>query len=130
MYSLLLSANEYTDLPSSIDIGDKIQLTVMFHIYGGSVLPEYVTSKGVTYKSSNEKIVKIDDKGLVYGYLKQVIDLNFLINLSQDTIMLKICKFCHKAFVPKNSKVEYDTPQCKNKANVYSFRKRTQQEDN
>ena len=68
--------------------------------------------------------------GLVYGYLKQAIDLNFLVNLSQDTIMLKICKFCHKAFIPKNSKAEYDTPQCKNKANVYSFRKRAQEEDN
>ena len=66
--------------------------------------------------------------GLVYGYLKQAIDLNFLVNLSQDTIMLKICKFCHKAFIPKNSKAEYDTPQCKNKANVYSFRKRAQEE--
>ena len=44
--------------------------------------------------------------------------------------MLKICKFCHKAFIPKNSKAEYDTPQCKNKANVYSFRKRAQEEDN
>ena len=68
--------------------------------------------------------------GLVYGYLKQAIDLNFLVNLSQDTIMLKICKFCHKAFIPKNSKAEYDTPQCKNKANVYSFRKRAQEEEN
>ena len=66
--------------------------------------------------------------GLVYGYLKQAIDLNFLVNLSQDTIMLKICKFCHKAFIPKNSKAEYDTPQCKNKANVYSFRKRAQED--
>ena len=67
--------------------------------------------------------------GLVYGYLKQAIDLNFLVNLSQDTIMLKICKFCHKAFIPKNSKAEYDTPQCKNKANVYSFIKRAHEEE-
>ncbi len=66
---------------------------------------------------------------LKYNYLKQAIDLNFMIQLSQDTIMLKICKFCHKAFIATNSKAEYDTPQCKNKANVYSFRKRAQ-EDN
>ena len=66
---------------------------------------------------------------LKYNYLKQAIDLNFMIQLSQDTIMLKICKFCHKAFIATNSKSEYDTPQCKNKANVYSFRKRAQ-EDN
>lgn len=67
---------------------------------------------------------------LKYNYLKQAIDLNFMIQLSQDTIMLKICKFCHKAFIATNSKAEYDTPQCKNKANVYSFRKRAQEEDN
>ena len=65
MYSLALSAKEYTDLPSNLDVGDKIQLTVMFHTYGGSLLPEDVTSKGVTYTSSNEKVVKVDDKGLV-----------------------------------------------------------------
>ncbi|MCI8759900.1 MAG: hypothetical protein HFJ34_02035 [Clostridia bacterium] len=65
---------------------------------------------------------------LKYNYLKQAIDLNFMIQLSQDTIMLKICKFCHKAFIAANSKAEYDTPQCKNKANVYSFRKRAQEE--
>lgn len=64
---------------------------------------------------------------LRYNYLKQAIDLNFMIQLSQDTIMLKICKFCHKAFIATNSKAEYDTPQCKNKANVYSFRKRAQE---
>lgn len=65
---------------------------------------------------------------LKYNYLKQAIDLNFMIQLSQDTIMLKICKFCHKAFIATNSKAEYDTTQCKNKANVYSFRKRAQEE--
>jgi hypothetical protein len=69
-----------------------------------------------------------NEVGLIYGYLKQAIDLNFIVNLSQDTVMLKICKYCHKAFLPKNSKAEYDTPQCKNKANVYSFRKRAQEE--
>ena len=67
-------------------------------------------------------------KVIIVSYIyQQVIDLNFLVNLSQDTIMLKICKFCHKAIVPKNSKAKYDTPQCKNKANVYSFRKRAQE---
>ena len=65
MYSLSLSAKEYTDLPSSIEVGDKIQLTVMLNTYGGSLLPEDVTSKGVTYTSSNEKVAKVDDKGLI-----------------------------------------------------------------
>lgn len=65
MYSLSLSAKENTDLPSSLDVGDKIQLTVMLNTYGGSLLPEDVTAKGVTYTSSNEKVVIVDDKGLV-----------------------------------------------------------------
>lgn len=65
LYSLSLSAKEYTDLPSSLNVGDKIQLTVMFHTYGGSLLPDDITSKGVIYTSSNENNVKVDDKGLV-----------------------------------------------------------------
>lgn len=65
--------------------------------------------------SSNEITIKIN-------YLKQAIDLAFSIHMSQDTVMLKICKFCNKAFIAKNPKAEYDTPNCKNKANVYKFR--------
>lgn len=64
-YWLSLSAKDSTDLPSSLEVNDKIQLTVMFHIYGGSVLPEDVTSEGVTYTSSDEKVAKVDDKGLI-----------------------------------------------------------------
>lgn len=47
-------------------------------------------------------------------------------NLSQDAIMLKICKFCHNSFIPKNL---YDILQHKNKANVYSFRKKLSNND-
>ena len=65
--------------------------------------------------SSNEITIKIN-------YLKQALDLAFSIHMSQDTTMLKICKFCNKAFIAKNPKAEYDTPNCKNKANVYKFR--------
>jgi hypothetical protein len=59
-----------------------------------------------------------------FNYLKQAIDIEFLTNLSQDAMFLKICKFCNRAFVAKNSKAEYDTYNCKNKANVYKFRSR------
>lgn len=65
MYTLSLSAKEYTNLPSSLEIEEKIQLTAMFEVYGGSLRPEDVTSKGVTWTSSDEKIVKVDSKGLV-----------------------------------------------------------------
>ena len=63
--------------------------------------------------------------GIRYGYFKQAIDMNFLINLTQDVQLLKICKFCKKVFIAANPKSEYDTPNCKNKANVYKNRGKT-----
>lgn len=51
--------------------------------------------------------------------LKQYIDYYFAKTVAQDINLLKICKFCNKAFLAVNPKAEYDTPQCKNKANVY-----------
>ena len=54
--------------------------------------------------------------------LKQFIDFYFARIVSQDVNLLKICKFCNKAFIANNPKAEYDTPQCKNKANVYKSR--------
>lgn len=54
--------------------------------------------------------------------LKQYIDYYFAKTVSKDINLLKICKFCNKAFIANNPKAEYDTPQCKNKANVYKSR--------
>lgn len=54
--------------------------------------------------------------------LKQYIDYYFAKTVAQDTNLLKICKFCNKAFLAVNPKAEYHTPQCKNKANVYKNR--------
>ena len=42
--------------------------------------------------------------------------------MAQDVRLLKICNFCEKTFIANNPKAEYDTPQCKNKANVYKSR--------
>ena len=53
---------------------------------------------------------------------KQFIDFYFAKTVSRDVNLLKICKFCNKAFIANNPKAEYDTPQCKNKANVYKSR--------
>ena len=64
-YSLKLSAKEYTDLPETLEVGNKIQLTAMFNVYGGALIPKDVTSDGVTWTSSNEKVAKVDNKGLV-----------------------------------------------------------------
>ncbi len=42
--------------------------------------------------------------------------------LTQDVRLLKICNFCNKALIENNPKTKYDTPQCKNKANIYKSR--------
>ena len=65
--SLSISTKDFTDLPSSINIGDKIQLTAWFEIYGSSLIdnPKDVTTKGVTWTSSDEKIVKVTENGLL-----------------------------------------------------------------
>lgn len=54
--------------------------------------------------------------------LKQYVDYYFAKTVAQDINLLKICKFCNKAFLAVNPKAEYHTPQCKNKANVYKNR--------
>lgn len=64
-YTLLLSAKEYTNLPSSLEINNTLQLIATFKINGGSVIPEDVTSDGTIWESSNENIVKVDSNGLV-----------------------------------------------------------------
>lgn len=60
--------------------------------------------------------------GFTINYLKQAIDVNYSIQMGQDVRLLKICNFCNKAFIAKNPKAEYDTYNCKNKANVYKSR--------
>lgn len=62
--------------------------------------------------------------GFTINYLKQGIDTYYAIQVAQDVRLLKLCNFCHKAFIANNPKAEYDTPQCKNKANVYKSRKK------
>lgn len=57
-------------------------------------------------------------------YLKQAIDLAYSMQMGQDIRLLKVCNFCNKAFIAKNPKAEYDTYNCKNKANVYKSRRK------
>ena len=60
--------------------------------------------------------------GFTINYLKQAIDVNYSIQMGQDVRLLKLCNYCNKAFIAKNPKAEYDTYNCKNKANVYKSR--------
>lgn len=59
---------------------------------------------------------------ITINYLKQAVDIAYSMQMAQDVRLLKICNFCNKAFIANNPKAEYDTPQCKNKANVYKSR--------
>lgn len=62
------------------------------------------------------------------NYLKQVMDYIFSTIVARDVNLLKICKFCGKAFIASNPKAEYDSYLCKNKANVYKSRERNKEE--
>lgn len=83
------------------------------------------------FLSVNHLEHKIDDLyynnsfGFTINYLKQAIDISYAMQMAQDIRLLKICNFCEKAFIANNPKAEYDTPQCKNKANVYKSRGKT-----
>ena len=83
------------------------------------------------FLSVNHLEHKIDDLyynnsfGFTINYLKQAIDISYSMQMAQDVRLLKICNFCEKAFIANNPKSEYDTPQCKNKANVYKSRGKT-----
>ena len=63
--------------------------------------------------------------GFTINYLKQAVDIAYSMQMAQDVRLLKICNFCEKSFIANNPKAEYDTPQCKNKANVYKSRGKT-----
>lgn len=60
--------------------------------------------------------------GFTINYLKQAIDIYYGVQMAQDVRLLKVCNYCDKAFIAKNPKAEYDTYNCKNKANVYKSR--------
>ena len=89
IYSLSLSVKDKTDLPSSLDVGDKIQLTVMLRINGGSVLPMDVTTQGVIYTSSNEKVVKVDEKGLITAIGEGTATITAMYKVGDETISAK-----------------------------------------
>lgn len=66
----------------------------------------------------------INSLGFKIEYLKQAIDTYYAMQMAQDVRLLKICNFCEKAFIAVNPKSEYDSPNCKNKANVYKSRRK------
>ena len=85
----------------------------------------------LAFLSVNHLTHNIDDLyynnsfGFTINYLKQAIDISYAMQMAQEVRLLKICNFCEKAFIANNPKAEYDTPQCKSKANVYKSRGKT-----
>lgn len=96
-----------------------------------STLENKPLTMNLPFLSVNHLTPNIDDLyynnsfGFTINYLKQAIDISYSIQMAQDVRLLKICNFCEKAFIANNPKAEYDTPQCKNKANVYKSRGKT-----
>lgn len=93
-----------------------------------STLDNKLLTMKLPFLSVNHLTQNIDDLyynnsfGFTINYLKQAIDISYAIQMAQDVRLLKICNFCEKVFIANNPKAEYDTPQCKNKANVYKSR--------
>ena len=96
------------------------------HFY--STLDNKPLTMKLPFLSVNHLEHKIEDLyynnsfGFTINYLKQAIDISYSMQMAQDVRLLKICNFCEKAFIANNPKAEYDTPQCKNKANIYKSR--------
>lgn len=63
-YSLKISSNNNTSLPESMNVNDKLQLKAILDSDNESTPSEDVTSD-VTWTSSDEKIVKVDNNGLL-----------------------------------------------------------------
>lgn len=57
-----------------------------------------------------------------FDSLRAMIDTMLLLNETNGRTEVKLCKHCASPFVAKNIKAEYDTPQCRNKANIYRSR--------
>ena len=122
--------NEY--LIYSEDYAESVELVLNYARSLYTNLISTLDNKPLTMKlpflSVNHLTHNIDDLyynnsfGFTINYLKQAIDISYSMQMAQDVRLLKICNFCEKAFIANNPKAEYDTPQCKNKANVYKSR--------
>lgn len=85
-----------------------------------SIFHPFLSANNLTHNL--EDLYYNNSFGFTINYLKQAIDIYYAMQIGQDVRLLKICNFCNKAFIANNPKAEYDTPQCKNKANVYKSR--------
>ena len=117
--SLSISTKDFTDLPSSINIGDKIQLTAWFEIYGSSLIdnPKDVTTKGVTWTSSDEKIVKVTENGLLTAIGKGQATITATYKIGDETLTATyVVKVNESSVTPVNPGNKNDPTVAPNKA--------------
>lgn len=106
-------------MPSSINIGDKIQLTAWFEIYGSSLIdnPKDVTTKGVTWTSSDEKIVKVTENGLLTAIGKGQATITATYKIGDETLTATyVVKVNESSVTPVNPGNKNDPTVAPNKA--------------
>ena len=99
---------------TTFETGTKLCYLFKFYDSNGDLIFSKV---GTTERTIRQRLTEE-----IKYYRKRGIDVNYAIQMGQDVRLLKICNFCNKAFIAKNPKAEYDTYNCKNKANVYKSR--------
>ena len=102
--------NEY--LIYSINYAEPVELVLN---YARSLYKDLAST--IENKPSTMKLPFLSVNHLTHNF-----DVNYSIQMGQDVRLLKLCNYCNKAFIAKNPKAEYDTYNCKNKANVYKSR--------
>lgn len=85
-YSLKISSNDNTSLPENMKVNDKLQLKVILDSDNESIEPEDVTTKGVTWTSSDEKIVKVTENGLLTAIGKGQATITATYKIGDETL--------------------------------------------
>ena len=121
---LIIGSNAYYE---SLDMFIQYAVYLYNLLNYSSLNDEVNTAELLKQFSANNIKVNLTQNGIFsvefqVTCLKQYLDYYFAKTVSKEINLLKICKFCNKAFLANNPKAEYDTPQCKNKANVYKSR--------
>lgn len=82
-YSIIIQTKNSVELPEEIAIGDKLQLIAKLTL--GSTVPIEITDKA-TWTSSDEKIVKVDNKGLVTAIREGTATITVKYKVGDETI--------------------------------------------
>ena len=64
-----------------------------------------------------------------FASLKAMIDLYIVGSITDAVAPIRECKHCGKVFYAENARLEFCSPQCRNKYNVYKFRRKGEAEE-